>query len=566
MRLSSFLVLSFLPLIAVSLAEPAPATPQPQVKAVPAKLKRNSATEEKVSSAPIPAQGSLTLENLIAAALHNNPDIVKRRGDREIAIWAREAAKDFKDPELRAAYGTQSSIDVESPYTESGTSSGVFSGSSYANSSENADLFSRRDVETGNFAERRFTRWERIVTPGDKVDRIVERRYEKVDSNSVGSRNRDQTDRNRPEDRRSSLAENSGYRRVGQTVTERRHASTTQPDENYTFMLRFDIPNLFERAAKIKAATAEIDVAEWELRAVIEATTREVRSTYQKLVQLNVLSKANRDLANQRYELANMSQGKIAKTAGDAADASFESLEARMKANPLYVKLAGLTGVSDLRTRLSLPAVMPIRRVDTKSISADYLLAFATQNNPEYQALYKSFIKARYGVQAEFSKRIPFAAYFDAGLNRRNAADGADQRGYFLRLGISLPLFSNTINRSEDAARAEARAASARVGYLNETMRSQIAEALAGVKMAESELDNAEKEIQQAKVFLGQAQADSVLSDKPLEAITEAKELDLMLATQRVKIGVLYNEAVTELEAAMGVSLDQFMNQERGSK
>ncbi len=549
-------------------APPAPkatvkAAPKATAKAKPqqapaAKLQRDTRLEVQGTAAPIPAAGPLKFEHLVIAAMHNNLEIAQRRGEVEIAVWAAQAAKDFEDPELRLGWGTQTDIGVDAPYRESGRSTGSFSGSSYGRSQESGTLFSRAEQETGNFTERRFRRWEREVIPGATSTKIVETEYEERDTNGVGTKHRRGQEGLTSENRSTKFSESSGRRVIGRTITERQHPNVTDPDEDFSMLLRFSIPNPWERKAKIKAAEAAVDAAEWELQAEMLKVTMDVRALYERLSYQAAESRAQKALADQRYQMTSAPGSKTAKAGADAVDADFESVEAQMKAEELRGELAALTGILDV-SRILVPEKLPLRRVDVKAIDKPYLLDLAGRLNPISKVLYHKFREAREKANEEGAKRIPFLTFADVGWEHRNAASGADQSGYNLRVGISIPLMSLFKNRSIDAARAEARSYSRQIGSQQVTTEARIDSALRRLTLAEESLKKVQQTHKIGQIILEKALGGALATNDPLEILNDTKEFNLAMEAQKLRFVALYNEAVASLEAAVGTTLDRIL-------
>jgi outer membrane protein TolC len=530
---------------------------------------------------PIPATGPLNLQQLIDAALYNNMDVIKARGKIEIAKMKRLATTDWKNPELRLGYSSQVDVEVGDPYRERSTSYTLtdgtevdqqfYGGSSSVNGGVSKSQ-SRYEFESGRFRETRYRTVEREVTPGATVDKVVTREYETRNSSGTSRRTRIDNGSDKfgaPEREVSSEngRNNNRQKLTSQTTTYIHHRDTTTPERQFGMALRFPFPNLWEIKPRIDAAEAEIRAADYDSLAVENEIIAKVRAVYEELSYYEALAKSSNILADKRKELADYSKtnalDKLAKAAGSTSSAKADAFRAKFKADALRRELANLTGINDYR-RISIPPNFRHRVIDLSKLNQEYLLQMASVFRMDLRTLHAKNESARAEYKKERAARFPFLGYFQAGYAVQSDRGGRDSNEWSIGLGISLPLWSNTINDAEKVPQAEARALSRQIGRLQSNIEADITSALQSLREAQAMIDASEKHFAALEILMkNEARGGAGFSKNPLEVVNESEEMVLEMNLRRLEMHRLYNETVQNLERALGTRLEKILQPQK---
>jgi outer membrane protein TolC len=420
-----------------------------------------------------------------------------------------------------------------------------------------------------NYRESRYREFERRVTPGATQDRIEVTEYETRRESATGSRSRRERESNgagglKDEERSfRGLRENSTRKIVGRTVTYEDHDDVTKGDDTWSFLIRWQLPNPWEQKAKVAVAEAEILAADWVLKKTVEETILAVRELYDELVEAELKQKNAAATAKYRYGTTATAaiEGKMAKAAEGASAAQLESLEMRLKGRQLRSEIVSLTGIKD-PSRISVPGAIQKRSVSLSGLDFEYLSQMASIHRADYNIIRAKKAAARAKVDEENSKKIPWAAFADVGVNHQDSARGRDSTEWQFRLGVSLPFFSWFKNKAVDVAKEESRAFSRQEGAFFELIQAELETALANLKDADATMRAAAEEVRQARIFLQQAQGAAMISDKPLAAQSDAKEFEMGLQNALQPFTIEYNKAVMMLERALGTRIENIFIRE----
>ena len=537
------------------------------------------AAEEELS--PVPATGPLNLQQLIDLALYSNMDILQARRKLEIARAERLAAVTLKDPELRLSYSSQVDVEVGEPFSEyssgftttSGTETDTrrYHGSSSTNGLP-ATPTSRYQIESGHFRETRYRRVEKEVTPGATVDKVVTKEYESTNTTSNSHRNRNSNkidNKGLPENEieSDSISRNNKQKLVSKTTTYVHHRDTTTPERQWGLALRFPFPNPWEIRPRIRAAEAEIKAADYDSKAVENEIIAKVRAVYEELSYYDALSKSLKKLGEKRQEFTDYARAnamdKLAGAAGSSSNARIKSLQAKMKADELRRQLGIITGLNDLN-RISIPPNFRHRVVDLSALNKDYLLQMASVYRMDLHTLHAKNEAARAEFSKERASRFPFLGYFQGGYGAQVDRAGRDANEWTLGIGISIPLWSNLYNKTEKVPEAEARALSREIGRLQGNIEADITSSLQSLKAAQETMALAEKEFTALELLMkNEARGGAGFSKNPQEVLNEAEEMVLELNLQRLELHRSYNEAVQNLERALGTRLEKVLQPQK---
>ena len=116
------------------------------------------------------------------------------------------------------------------------------------------------------------------------------------------------------------------------------------------------------------------------------------------------------------------------------------------------------------------------------------------------------------------------------------------------------------MNDKDKVPQAEARAYSRQIGRLQTNIETEVKSALQVLKMFDAELANSEKEQAALKVLMKhEGIGGAGLAKYPQEVQSETEEVLMQLGTDRLQLLRLYNQAVLELEAALGTRLEKVL-------
>lgn len=525
----------------------------------PAPAPKLSKFDAPVEPAPGPAAGPVGLKDLIDLALFNDPVVNRIRGELEVAHAKRKAATDWEDPEMRFSWGTLLDVDVGSPYNERELNYG-----SYSESRTNVDGTSgygefQIDTERTRTRESRYQTIERRVTPGATRDKIEETIYEARRTNSRGSRKRHEYSPSDGDVRRTDAHyERDSRRIVGKEFTYVEHPDSTSPEDQFGVMLRIPFPHPWEMAGKVAAAEAEIKQADWELKEAEAEVVLKVRELYDKLCFYQAekgVSERLQKLKEKSAEVSRLTQPeKLAAAVKDSSQAALASFDRDRRATAARLELAYMAGLRD-PNRISVGGLRR-REVGLMGLELDWLIQMASIYRADLGRVRAKHEIARAEYRELSARKIPFSTYLDIGWERNLDREGRDADEFYLRLGVSLPLWSWLFNDEEKVHEAEARAFSRQIGRLNDSIAAQVISAVEGLRMADQALGNYRKHRAAIEMLAKDSARGATDIEKGVEISSQLDELNARLDVDELDIIRFYNERVLELERALGAPLE----------
>lgn len=550
------------PVVQPAVKATAPASAKSGATAVKARVKADNLTAPAEAS-PVPATGPLNLEQLLQLAIFNNPEILRRRGEAEVARAARKAATDWEDPELRFSWSTQTDIEVGSPYTERSVSREHYSGTEFDRQSTRGMGEYRIDTERTRFSEDRYRTVERQVIPGATRDKIITTEYETRRTNSRGNRTRvDGFNGGVPISRNDATGRQNGRRIAGRSVTYRYHDDDTTPEDSYELLLRFPFPNPWQMKANVAMAEAEIREADFTLKAIEDEVILDVRELYEEIAYYEFTQAAQTALNKEQQDFLKVTQGvltdKIAKAANDTLSSKVKAFSAGQKAAERRRDLARLVGLAD-PSRIAIPKSFRRRVVDLGGASLPYLIEMARIYRADLNLLHAKNELARAEYREAQSLKIPAAAFVDVAVGRDYDRQGRDETELQLRVGVSLPLWSWLFNDAERVPEAAARAYSRQIGRMANSIEGDVIASLEALRAAEKMMKEFESQAAAAEVLAKEGQVAALMSEKVEQGVSESRQLVRELAINRLEVIRLYNLAVLELERALGTRLEKIL-------
>lgn len=545
----------------------------PPPKAKPVATDRMVAETEY---SPVPAEGSLSLQQLIDLALFNSMKSLAARGTLAVARAQRKAVTDWRDPELRLTYATQTDIETGSAFQESSTSNTYTTGTltdretqfGWETESGVTTSTSQTDESRLRVRESRFRTIERTVTPGATTDKIVTKQYEYTRTNTKGSNARTTTEKGSPKSERNTSNRQRNERLVSNTTTYVHHRNVTEPEEQFGILLRFPFPNPWEVKAKVAQAEADIRAADYQLKAVEDEIVLDVRSLYEEICYLEAVRRSQAKLTEQRKKFATLLRQhdprKFIEASADGNQSRMDEIETTAKSRALRLKLANLVGLRD-PGRISTSSPFRRRVVDLSKLDQSYLIQMASIYRSDIKLLHSKNEAAHAAYKAQRASRIPVATYVDAGYAYQQDYQGRNANEFTVRLGVSVPLWSWLFNKADRVPLEEARDFSRRIGRLQDNIEAEVASAIDHLKMIENEISNANQQDAALKVMLKtEAKNPAIMIDKHPEQIqNETEEILLRMDLNKLQLQRMYNQAVLQLEEALGTRLEKILSTDR---
>ena len=131
-------------------------------------------------------------------------------------------------------------------------------------------------------------------------------------------------------------------------------------------------------------------------------------------------------------------------------------------------------------------------------------------------------------------------------------------------LGMTIPLFSNWLNKAEQIPQAEARARSREIGRLQLSIEAELGAALDYLKEAQALLQSSEKEYSTLEALMNnEGKAGAALGKNMVAGINEAETKVLDINVRRLEMHRIYNSAVQNLERALGTRLEKVLQAQK---
>jgi outer membrane protein TolC len=538
------------------------ANPEPSPRSIPS---------VQTLLAMVPDQGPVTERELTLLAIAKLPLLEKLRGAVLVANAQQRAARNLEEPELRVSYAYDDDNRLGAPYTERETaltnSSESFSSFGSATNLNGTTL----DQERGTTDGSRMRLIERRVTPGPAQDVIEESIYETQNSTTSTTGSRTRLGTTSPQ---SSQA--SSNRRL--IATNRRvieHPDTSGRDKAWGALVRFKVPHLWERKARILRAAAEVSLAEAEYFAEEDIVVRNVRSNFQDLAILEAKLEAQvkrrashesyRDWlqAQQSPQMGLDLASARAKVYGTLAD--IRTMEGEIA--DLRQDLAAYCGLSDPNRIVS--TLVPHFISQPANLDVGYLSNIAT--------LYRSDMlnaQARLSIaQAQLAQAkaasIPFATFVDLGYTQQESFRRTGQNDeWFARIGISIPIWNWVgINKQREVPKAATLSLEQQIHLQRSLIANEIRQAVTRVVSADTQLNHCIKDLVRLNADFNKSLKDTQLATADIEDVLKAKriEQEFQDLTQQMELNrysaiSAYLEASTALEKAIGTGLERVLS------
>ncbi|HWB05395.1 MAG TPA: TolC family protein [Verrucomicrobiales bacterium] len=532
----------------------------------------------------VPTSGPLGEEHLILLAIANSPVLERRRADIASARAERRTVQDWENPELRLSYSSQDDDYIDRPYTERSieqytaneTAVGNDSTTSLAGPGQPGFGTSTLDSNNSTTSTNRYREIERIITPGKNgSEEVVTNIYELRTEDENGFRDRIFNDGVSTINTSDALASH-----VTRTLTSTSRETTTSTQrgngsDTFSALIRFRIPNPWERKARIQRASAEIMLAEGQYLSDEDRLVREIRERYDAIGMLESVRGAQEKIRttygayekemleiNQPEFIAEPTRAKV-----DIRKAGREIHEADVEILRLRAELATLTGLQDPSRIRS--GSMKRRSVDSGALEVDYLTDIGMLYRADAVESRGRLEIAKAHLAEAKATRIPFATFLDAGYTRET---GEGRRGsqdeWEIRLGISLPIWDLFgINKKVGEHKKAAAAWELQYSKQRQKVQTDVTLAIRRLRAAASNLDYYDKDLSRIR--------EDIKNDLPKiqEAMARVSDYgrlkrtkyELEVEQQEVEISRYkalseYNQSLIFLEDAIGVRVEKALN------
>ena len=397
--------------------------------------------------------GAVGLRELTVLALQNDPGLVALRHNIPVEEAKKRAAVQWRDPELRFGISRDANIQLDDPYTRSGTSTETFT--TRGNRTESGGLNGNAtggETTSGT----RTTSFTEQVIPGANSDRVIRTETERLQT-QTSSRDTD----NRGTTNRSSSDSEVFRSRTDENVFHGQNRLAR--DQTASVKVRFWLPKPAEMKALIDQAARRVEMANYQITAAERQVILEVREQYEQLQFLSrklAVSKSQISIIKKHVER----EQKLLNSGGAftldqlsfedlkipglelAADAAEMELEAAKRA------LAARVGLAD-GSRIRVDDNLLRSGISLRDTDLDYLTLMAFAHRGEVGILQHEQAIAESELHLVKTKRIPWFSFLEAAYANDSTGGQHTNDNYGVQGGVILPLFSE-IAKEEDVAEA----------------------------------------------------------------------------------------------------------------
>ncbi len=488
--------------------------------------------------ARVPSSGPLNEEHLILLAIANSPRLQAFRAKIADAVADRRSLQDLRNPELRLGYGSQDDDFVRDPYIDTTLKSDTLIG------------------PTGPIGP--YREIERIVTPhGTYEDSTVNEYFH------TGIIN--------PDDPLAPDREliSTGYERDTST-------RINGGDQQFSALLRFQMPHPWQKKARLQRASAEVMIAEADYLEDEDKLVREVRGLAQDIGVLNsTLNSQKKRRQNFTSLRAEMEGAGLAEFAEDVfrarleMDKVYDSMREVSsdidRTSALLAKLCGLESTS----RIRIGGIITRRVVDLATLDPAYLLEMAILYRADMVESRGHLEVAKAYVAEADAAKIPWASFIDAGWSQqRREAHSGTQEEWMVRLAFDFPLWEWTgINKRKKEYRNAAAAWELQWEKQLAVVRAEVNLALDRLRKSSASLREYESHVRrtQREVSEDLKKVDSAAAGLAGYAKGKRFKYDAEDGVQRNEITRYqayadYNKALMGLEDAVGIRVERILN------
>ncbi len=494
--------------------------------------------------AMVPASGPLRLDDVIRLAIASSPKLGNFRAEIAKARADKRSEQDWKNPELRLGYGSQDDNFLRHTYTDTTLKS---------DTSDFAALGPDGDLST--------------IGPYREIERIVTS-HGKYEDSTVNEYFRSGNPDDPPDAAR--ILESTSYERDSTTRSD-------GGDEQYSALLRFQLPNPGERKARIQRASAGIMLAEGEYLTEEDKLVREVRELFHDLsVMESTLGAQKKRYSSYTSLNLEMESAALADYAAmDAARARFEMTkitgdirELETDINNIRIKIAQLCGLSS-SSRINSGGFIPRRVIDLANLDHAYLVEVATLHRADMVESRSRLEIAKSHLAEAKAGKVPWITFFDIGYSQqqRGGYSGRENE-WTARIAIEIPIWDiSRINKRSKAYRDAATQWERQTELQRQRVAGDVSLAIerlrnsaAATRSYESDIRRQKRQMEDSVARVKAARADASDYVKGKRTEYERDDLTQQMEVGRYKAWSDYEKALMALEIALGVRIEEVLN------
>ncbi len=545
--------------------------------AVPVSPRRTAPPEDSIQRR-IPGTGSLYEDDLIRLAIANNSELARRRAEIHIARAKVKGAGDWENPELRIGYTWDNDDRLREPFVERATER-INARERYSSTESQRNLagefspgFGDSQVQrtSGSVNTSRYRTIERRVTPGryrDVVDTTV---YERRNSRETFGQNTSETSQGFTFPSNEAGSQNTNRRIVERSREVINHPDDYSRDDELSLVLRFKIPNPWERRANIEIAAAETARAESDYLIEEDKVIRDVRALYEDLNMSESVARGSLSRRTMQEKFGGeVEAANVPDLADLAADIRLEvgksireQRELRSDIARLRQELAAYCGL-DRPERIGVIGKPTRRVVAVDSLDMDYLTSMAQLHRSDLLDLQARLAVAKAELMVTKAAKIPFFSFLDAGwATAQTSGRTGENEEWGVRAGITLPIFDWTgLNKAHLEFRTATEIYSRQIEEQRSLIASEIRTAVARIRSASRELGTYDADLTKIKSNAARSIEQTVIDPiKNLKTRYQNEELVSQFEQDRYEVWSDYYKAVMELERALGTRLERVLS------
>jgi outer membrane protein TolC len=538
--------------------------------------------------------GAIGLRELIVLALQNDPGLVALRNNIPVEVARKRAAVQWRDPEIRIGYSKDDNVQIDQPYTRSGSITETIASNSTSNTvggrtgTDTQTGGSNQSGSTSQFGtssqsgrsnETRTTSYTERVIPGAESDRIIRTETERRSTESSSTERRNESELRRSDGSAATQKDSSsvGNERSSSSEVYRRTSDETRyhgrniyaRDESTSVAVRFWIPKPWEKTALINQAAKRVDLANYEITAAERRVILEVRAQYEELQYLFKKIEADRrQIGIIEQHVANEETLLDAGGTFTLDQLSFEDLKipgiklaidaAETELDAAKRALAARVGLAD-GSRIRVTDKLLRSGIDLQGADLDYLTRMSFAHRSEVGILQHEQAIAEAELEVVKSKRIPWFSFIEAGYAQDAMGGSHTNDNYGVQVGVVLPLFS-WLAKDKEVVEARIDSYYASLNANQKSIANEVAEAFRSVKEATSYRSRTEAAVEQHSRAM--AERAKILEASEDLAAKEELRYDAKIEANKLYQYILvadrlFNQSLIRLEQALGADLDQ---------
>ncbi len=526
----------------------------------------------------IPGKAPLYEDELIRLAIANDPELARRRAEILISRAKERGAGDWENPELRIGYAWDHDDRIREPFIERATER-IASSERYSSVENERNLAtgfepfagdSRSQSSSGTIRTSRYRTIERRVTPGRYKDVIDTTISEHRKANETFGQSTTNTEQGFSANTREAGSKNTDRRIVERSREIIRHPDDYSRDDQLSILVRFQVPNPWERRANIELAAAQTARAESDYLIEEDKVVRTVRAMYEDLNMAESQSRAalSRNGINEKF-LSELDAANLPGLADLSADVRLgigktkrDFREIRSDISRLREELSTYCGL-DQPERIGVIGKPTRRIVPSVALDEGYLVSMAQLHRSDLLDLEARLAVAQAELKVARTAKIPFVTFVDGGwATASTTGRTGEAEEWSVRAGITLPIFDwFGINKAHLEHRAATEEWSRQIEEQRELITTEIRGALKRIRAAAAELGTYEKDLARVKAdSIKSRQQTAVDPIRSLKTKYQTEELVFKFEEDRYEVWSDYYKAVMELERALGTRLERVLN------